>query len=286
MTEAVTEVIEDQEVQRLINSEHHHVTRTVPIEKLFTDTSVQRYLDQRKVAKMVREFDLDAFGTPTVSYRADGTYHVVDGQHRIAAMRAVGLGDVEIEVRVFENLTLPQEARMFRLLNNTTQPAYVDKFRIRVQEGDPDAAHLMNVITKWGWKLAGGSGQERLFAAVAAMERVYQANKALPRPLDPDPAERALATLTSAWQHQSTASDGRLVEGLGLVYLRYGDDVIVEDLVRKLNSYKGGPSSFLAHARGLKELLGVSVPKAVADVTVELYNKGRRTKALAPWRSV
>lgn len=275
-----------KELARLVSSKHSSNLELVPIEKLYTDTQVQRFLDQRKVEKMVGDFDLDAFGTPVVSLRADGTYHVIDGQHRIAAMKAVGLNDVEISVQVFSGLTLPEEAKMFRLLNNTTQVAYVDKFRIRVQEGDKDAIHILAVIEKWGWKLVGGGQSDRHFNAVAAMERVYLANKARPEPMKPDPAERALATLTSAWQHQSAASDGRLLEGIGLVYLRFGDEVNADDLIRKLQAFQGGPASFLAHARGLKEILGITVPKAVADVTVELYNKGRRTKALPPWRSV
>jgi hypothetical protein len=153
---------------------------------------------------------------------------------------------------------------------------YIDLFRVRLVEGDPTALAINDLLDRHGWKPAASTGTGN-FGAVQTVERIYLS--------EPAAAERAIATLTRAWGHDPNGADGRVFEGLGLLFLRYGDAVDVEALVEKLSKYPGGPGRLLGAARGLREMVGSTVSRSVAEIVVGLYNQRRRTKALAPWRA-
>lgn len=246
------------------------------VSTLIVDPRVQRPLDKRRVTKIAQALNFDALGVITVSRRDNSDHAIIDGQHRVEALREAGHGSSSVTCRVFKGLTLPEEAGMFRLLNNTAKPQYIDQFRVRVIEGDENAATLARMITRHGWQIAMQTGGGT-FAAVAALERIYN--------LDDIAAEKAIVTVTRAWGHDQNASDGRIVEGIGLVHVRYRDAVETDDLIDRLSKFPGGPGALLGRARGLRDLIGSTVPRAVAEITVELYNARRRTKALPPWRA-
>jgi hypothetical protein len=249
--------------------------RPLKVTDLIVDSDVQRDLDQRRVAKIADDLNLEALGVITVSHRENGSYHIVDGQHRVAALKQAGGDGDKVMCRVFDGLTVQEEAELFRLLNNTAKPLAVDLFRVRVVEGDPAAVDLAHILNDHGWRI-GSSTSTTIFAAVVALERVYR--------LEPAAAEKSVASLTRAWGHDPAAVDGRLVEGLGLVYVRYGTTVEVAEMVDRL-AKSGTPSRLIGKARDLRDLIGGTVTKALAEIVVELYNARRKTKALPPWRS-
>lgn len=250
--------------------------KPVPLHKLMVDPQVQRSLDRRRAAKIGVEFNPDAVGIVTVSQRANGDYFIIDGQHRVEGMRIAGLSDDKAECEVFTGLTLADEAAMFRLRNNTAHPQYIDKFRVRVIEGDPVAVAIDDMVHRHGWKIQMGNSVGDL-AAVQALERIYR--------LEATAAERALSTLTRAWGLDSSSVDGRLLDGMGLVFIRYGDAIEVDDLIARLARFSGGAGALIGKARGLRDLVGSTIGRAVAEIVVELYNQRRRTKALPPWRT-
>jgi hypothetical protein len=251
--------------------------RPLAVSALIVDPEVQRALDMRRVENIAENLNMDALGTITVSHRKNGSYHVIDGQHRVAAVRlAGGVLPAAVLCRVFDHLSLAEEAALFRLLNNTAKPQAVDLFRIRVVEGEPVATAIAAIIEGHGLSVSTNATGGHI-CAVAAMERIYRR--------DPDALDRALATCVRAWGLEPPANDGRLVEGLGLLYARYGSAVEVADLVPRLAKFGGGPGALLGKAAGLRDLIGCTAPNAVAEVIVESYNRGKKTRALQPWRS-
>lgn len=248
--------------------------RLLRVDQLMVDASVQRSLDQRRVAKMAAEYDGEAVGVLTVSRRSNGSYHIVDGQHRHAAARAAEGDRAELACRVFSDLTPQDEARLFRWLNNTAKPQAIDHFRIRVVEGDKVAMEIERMITGLGWEINLSSGTHS-FAAVAAAERLYKT--------DAPAVELALATITKAWGYDE--ADGRVFEGLGLIYARHGSAVDLPAFSERLAVYPGGQLAFLGKARGLSDLIRTTIAKAVAEVGIEAYNARRKARALPAWRS-
>lgn len=250
----------------------------IAVADLTVDPRIQRPLDARRVNKIAEELNFDALGVPTVSRRSNGDHVVIDGQHRLAALRQAGHASEKITCRVFKGLELPAEAAMFRLLNNTAKPQYIDTFRVRVIERDPDAVAISRMAERHGWTVNGFAGRPGSLMAIQAFERIYQ--------LDDVAAEQTLMTVTRAWGVEDPgAADGRILEGIGLVLARYGAAVEVDDLIERLARFPGGPGALLGRARGLRDLIGSTVTRAVAEIVVETYNRRRKTKALPPWRS-
>lgn len=261
---------------------HKPDMRQLPISQLMVDLSVQRPLDERRANSIAGDLNLDAIGTPCISDRGRGRYAIIDGQHRIAALRISGWTNEEILCEVFTGLSLADEAAMFRLRNNTAKPQYLDKFRVKLVEGDASALAVMDILRKYKWLLPGQEGDaEGRFMAVYSLERIYNVDKA---GQNKNVAEKTVAVLTKAWGHTDATVDGRLVDGLGRFLLRYGDAVDIENLAEKLTK-SGTATSLLGKARTLRSLLNVTMSDAIAEILVEIYNKRKGPNALPPWRS-
>ena len=246
----------------------------LPADKLMVDPAIQRSLDPRRAAKIAAEYDPEALGTLTVSLRDNGNFHIVNGQHRWTAARMAVGESAELPCQVYTGLSPEDEARLFRLHNATTKPQAIDLFRVRVIEGDKAATEIDQIIRGAGWDIALNSGPHT-FSAVAAADRLYK--------LDPAAVEKSIVTITKAWGHDE--ADGRVFEGLGLLYRRYGDAVNLSALVDRLSAFSGGQRNLLGTARGAAVLLKVTVPRAVAGVAVQEYNARRKSRALPSWHS-
>lgn len=245
--------------------------RSLALKSLATDPDVQRSLDTRRVDKIAEDFDPNALGVITVSHRGGGTYFVVDGQHRAAAARIVKGDDWKISCRVFDGLSLEEEAGMFRLLNNTARVGALDLFRVRVIEGEKVAVYVDEMLTRHGLRVGPGA-----FMAVTAAERIYNR--------DPMALERTLGVTVRAWGREGAAVDGRIIEGVGLVFARYGDAIDADSLGERL-ARNSDAASLIGRAHTFREMIKKSVVQCIAEIVVEIYNKQRSTRALPSWRS-
>lgn len=259
---------------------HKPEVAAVPLNLLVIDPQVQRPLDKRKADKIAADLNLDAIGLICVSHRSNGSYSIIDGQHRVDALRTVGFVHDPVECEIYRGLSLADEAAMFRLRNNRVAVQRVDLFRVRVIEGDKTATAISDMLTRLGWtvRIAKTSGS---FAAVFALEKAWM--------LDPDgnppAAERAIATVTAAWGHDPSGVDQSIVGGLGALYARYGTEIDSGDVIERLARFAGGPNALIGKARGLRDLIGGKLTSCVAEIVVEEYNRRRKTRALRPWRA-
>lgn len=240
------------------------------------DQRVQRDLDHGRVDKIAKNFNWSAFGVPTLSRRDNGVMVILDGMHRIEGAKAAGYIDATPQMKVHSGLTLPQEAELFLLLNDTRKPMPVALFKIGVTSGDEDLIAMNDLIERAGLEVANAG--RKAFRAVTAMRRIYGS--------EPVAAERALDACVTAWGVSSDSVQGAIFEGVGLFFLRYGDAANLDEMCERLAKYPGGANALLGAARGLGKIRSVSIPNAVGDICVELYNKGRRTRMLPPWTSV
>ena len=251
---------------------HHIVERKVG--DLWVDPNVQRAVKKPRVDKMAAEFNPDALGVLTTSWRTADRIHVIDGQHRYRAAEAAGYTGV-IMTNQYQGLTVPQEAALFRQLNATEKVGAVDQFLVACIEKDPDALALAKVFLDNGWSLANTASTGRL-SAIRSIQRVYTA--------DPTAAAATIATVTAAWGHVPAAVQGPMLEGLGKLLARYGDLVDLTDLSKRLAAYPGGPEALVGYARGYRSARVGNLAGQVAWVIVGIYNQRRRNTALAPWQ--
>lgn len=241
---------------------------------LSIDPTVQRGMKKGRVDKIAGDFHPEALGVLTTSHRPDGLIHVIDGQHRYRAAETVGYQGV-IKTNEYHGLTVPEEAALFRRLNTTEKVPPVDQFLVACVEGKPDAVAIAGYLADNGWSVGPTAAKGKL-SAIRSLERVYI--------LSPDAAAATLAVLTSAYGHIPSAVQGSLIEGLGRMLAKYGQDVDLTDLAKRLAKSPGGPDALLGYARGQKLSRSGNLSVQVARTIVGIYNDRRRTTKLPEWQ--
>ena len=259
-----------------------YLTR-IKVKDFEVDADVQRLaVNRRKVNKMVEEWNPDGLGVLLASKRDNGTLILLDGMHRRLAAQLAEGDDFELYVQVFEGLSKPEEAALFRVRNTTSKPSYVDSFHVRLAEGDQVAHRIKEMIEKYGWKLninLGGIGA--YFNAIAALERIYL----LDSESEVTSAERTLFVLHKAWGTTNGATAGALVEGIGMFLARHRGKIDAENLAERLAALPGGPLGLVGSARTLRDAMRTRITSAVAEIITEIYNKHRKTTHVPTWRS-
>lgn len=244
-----------------------------------------RPVDTGWVDRKVREgFEPDRIGVPIVSRRSDGTCVWLDGQHRGELIRRAGWSDQKIQCRVFTGLTLAQEANLFLGHNDNRQVKTVYKFLARVTAGNPDAVGITAIATSTGWTISDTSGGKNI-TAVRSLERIFHGDQGRDATMPPGRAlQFTLRVVAEAWGYRPEAVNGDVLVGVGAVFNRFGNDIELPALVKKLAEYPGGPSGLLGKARGARDFQGGTVAHCVSDAVVRAYNTRRRNGALPDWR--
>ena len=97
----------------------------IPIAEMKVDSSYQRLADEKRAKKIADNWDDMKANLIHVSHRADG-YYVIDGNHtRLAYMK---IGGKQLPCRVYEGLSVKEEARLFYELNNSQKSPLTTKY--------------------------------------------------------------------------------------------------------------------------------------------------------------
>ncbi len=264
-----------------------YTEKELAVGELELDRRVQRSgLDRNKVEKMMREWNPAAIGLITVSHRTTGakgdpgTFIVVDGQHRWEVVRRLTDNAGTIPCRIFEGLTLQQEAQMFLDLNQTNQVRLIDKFKVRLTREDPAALEISGILNAYGWTVSPVPANGNI-NAVGVLERIYRLS--VTEEHEPNLVHSTILVITRAWGNNRYGAQAVIFEGVARLIAEYRDRIDLDILINKMKDIQGGPATFHAEATQLAALRHGRVSMAVAEKLVELYNKGRRVKTLAPW---
>lgn len=248
------------------------IIEQLAINTLTIDRRVQRELNPSWVAKIARELDLEQIGIITVSRRSDDSVIILDGQHRVEALRYVGMTEYQIDCRVLTSLTLEEEARTFRILNNFNKPNKIDHFLVRVVEGREDAIDINKILMRFGWRVSRGKSAGS-FSAISTLETLYREDR--------EATWSTIQTITEAWGNSLESANGQIVSGLGAIYHRYGDEVDLNRMVRRLATID--PKELLTRASALAKARGRQKSFAVSELSVAEYNKHRGGPKLPDW---
>lgn len=260
----------DALLERLYAIEEHEAN------SLYMDERIQRAVRPAHLTRIRRRLDLDALGVVIVSRRNDGRLAVLDGQHRVRALIDEGLGDYKVTCKVFEGLSLPEEAGLFRRLNTTSKTSALEDLEKAVLEGEPEAVAIGKLLKRNGYRLTRAPGAGTIACAVA-LRKVYGTKGNGPAALG-----FALHVATQAWGAHSDSVDGSIVQGLGGFYSAFGEEIDRKALINKLAKHKGGAPGFLGQSKALADLEHLTVHRAVSRRAHGLYNKGRRESNQLP----
>jgi hypothetical protein len=251
---------------------------TVAAQTLRIHPHAQRDLLPHKLKELMNTFDLDAIGVlHGVEYEINGEFAIwiIDGQHRWKVLMDQGLGEWLVEVKI--HIDVKDDARaseLFLKLNNRAPIHPYDKFENARRAGHTDAVGIHQIAIDRKLKIDRTSRDGNV-CCVSVLNSVYNFD-------DGEALGATLDTVLAAWGHTAAAVEGKLIEGLGLVYRTFNGNVDRPALVKKLAKYPGGPSALIGDARGLREYKHISIPRCVAERVIEVYNTGRRIGRLDP----
>jgi len=258
---------------------HHRAYRVqeVPLGKTTTSPKLQRELKQHRVNELLANFDLDDFGIPVVSWR-EGRYFIIDGQHRIEALKqwlGVGWEIQKVECRVYQGLSEAEEADMFDRLNNVLIVAAYDKFRIRVEAGRETETAIAKVLKQENLVISRDEVPGAV-SAVGTLVRVYERS-------DADVLAKTLRIIRDAFGDAGFRSG--VIDGLGHLCQRYNGALDEKAAVERLSLTRGGVNGLLNKATVLHKQTGNSRAQCVAAAAVDIINAHRvsGTKRLPSW---
>jgi ParB-like nuclease domain len=246
--------------------------RWVPLAQMRVNPLAQRDLNQARVSKLAAAFDPELMDAPTVSHRG-GWYYLIDGQHRIAALKQwmPSWENQHVQCWTYEGLTEAEEAERFLTLNDTLPVRAFAKFKVSVQAGRDAEADVDRIVRALGLRITRGSGG---ISAVATLRRVYTRG-------GPAVLSRALRIIRDAYGEAGL--DGPVIDGIGLVCQRYHGDLSEQRAVERLSSAHGGVSGLISRAGQLRQSTGSPAAQCVAAAAVEVINRGCGGRKLPGW---
>ena len=232
----------------------------------------QRDLNQNRVDHIVATFDLEQIGTPTVNLR-DHVFWIIDGQHRIEALRQIGWDDQQIQCWTYEGLSEEEEAEKFLKLNDYLAVNALAKFRVSVQAGRETECDIDRIVRALGLvvsadKVPGAIG------AVGTLRRVYERAGA-------GVLRQTLVTVRDAYGDPGL--EAAVIDGIGLFVHRYGSDIDYAQVISRLKGANGGSHGLLGKAENIRRSTGNQKNHCVAAAVVEIVNAGRGGKKLPSW---
>lgn len=245
----------------------------VPIAMTRVSPLAQREVNTARVNHIAADFDLEQIGTPTVNLR-NGQFYVIDGQHRIEALKVIGWGDQQIQCWTYEGLSEVEEAEKFLKLNDTLPVDALAKFRVGVQANRPVECDIDRVVRALELKVSRDQIEGGI-SAVATLRRVYERS-------GPAVLSRALRIVRNAYGTPGLSS--AVIDGVGFLCQRYNGELAEDVAVMKLGNIHGGVNGLLGRAEVLRQKTGNVRGQCVAAACVDIINSGLRgSRKLPSW---
>lgn len=245
----------------------------LPISVMHVDHHYQRPADPRWVTTIARNFDPDLLDVFKVNLRSDGTYWLINGQHRLRALRAKEMHDAVVCCDLYTGLTVAEEAKLFTETQALTKRISVrDRWRARKAEQDPVTLAIDAVLDEYGLadaqSLAYGTIQSIFLADPALLRWTLAAAFATFRHLD-----RVLDR--DEWNKSHGAA---ILSGFAQFKALYGEDdgFDADRLITTVRESTPKPSDLILRARARAK--GWSSARAMTLVLVDSYNRSRGSR--------
>lgn len=252
----------------------HQPVELIPTALIQTGT-YQREVAPHRAARIAAEFNQAKLGVLVVNRRADGTYTILDGQHRLAAIRILGIPDARCIV--MDGLSEAEEADYFRFQNeNVRSLTYYDLYNAGVCAGDLHYTTMRDILAKHGYRVR-KSGRPNGIAAVEALTKIVQLYGF-------EALENLLALTRATWPNDVTAVRRELLAGLAEFASRFHSECSPAQFAARMGNKH--PSQMLYELQMRTQ--GRATPNSafnplhrftMCSVLVDEYNKGLSSKS-------
>lgn len=249
----------------------------VPLGKMRTPPELvtQRRFRKAHGDRIAAQLDLNKIGLPVLNHR-DGIFWVLDGQHRVYALKQYGFRDTDtLTCEVYEGLTDAEMADMFLGRDDRKPIAPYDKFHVACTAGRDRECAIRRVVEANGQKIS--RDPDDGISAIGALGAVYDHSGEVV-------LGQVIRTINLGFGGDARAFDRSVIEGLGLTYNRYNGRTNERQLGARLGELKQGARELIRRAEAIRIRTGNQMKQCVASVVVDVYNKGLppRDKARLP----
>lgn len=245
---------------------------TVSMDIIQVDPLVQRMFDPNLANKIESAWDPMFAGTLVLSKRKDGSFFVIDGQHRLVVARRREQAGFEMDCEVHEDLSLADEAEMFLRHNKFRKSARpYDNFKVALTAGYPDEVRVDAEVRARGLEVSDSPSANKV-GAVQALIRIAQSDV-----YQGGLVEDTLAVCEAAWGRDPRTWDGMVIQAVARVINKNRDTIDLTRLSRVLA--KSTVDMWKAQAVATAKGGGGSVSRsnALAEIVVPNYNTRLRT---------
>lgn len=244
--------------------------------RLTSGLPYQRPVNPKEVDRLIREWDDRLFDPIIVSFR-DGKFNVVDGQHRIAALRKMNDGNgVMVKCKVYSGLTYEQEAELYYKLDKAKKRLSLSQSTNALAESGADAevteVKRLVEICGFAWALGKSHGKTGEIVSTRALMNAY-------RQLNGPAFSRMLSLMWSAWQGDPRSLTAAVISGMTLFVKTYGTELDDKAFIKRLSTVD--PDEI--NRRGRADFSTNNAALRFARVILEKYNGQRGGKKL-PYR--
>ena len=245
---------------------HQYEYKAVNPNMILVDPLYQRELNQKKVDKIICEWNYDLVNEPKISLRSDGTMYVFNGQHTTAAHKIHEGKDTPIICKVYRGLSWEEEKDLFIKQNGiSSDPTTFEKLRARFNAGDKDVRGMVECAAKAGVQVTFKTRGDA-FARCVAVSALFSMYKALQQ----DTFITALQLITSAWQGQKESYTEGFIKGMTNVFKKYNGQFVMKEMRKALE--RNSPAYYIREAKDMSGSLAVRYEK----LFIREYNRNRK----------
>lgn len=236
--------------------------------------SAQREKSQPFINQIEANFDKRMFGIISVTGPVDktGRRHVINGQHRVSALKQMGLDGEMIPCHVSADVEdKTKAAQLFLGLNRTTTVSSVETFLKGVTAGEEIPVTVNMILRNAGWTPSRqlGEGHARAVAAYMNTTRRYGAAH----------FKLTVDALTAVWDHHPEALSSSVFTGAAKVLAVPGIDIA--RFCRVVGTSFSEPHRLRGAGMAVREVARRgSVSDGCAAAIVSAYNVGLRTNKI------
>jgi hypothetical protein len=236
--------------------------RHIAIANMEPESGYQRATNPAQVDTIVNTFTEAKLGTLTVSER-DGKFHVMDGAHRLKALRMLGYTHAYCVVNT--GMTYEQEAEYFRNQDeNKRRIKPMEFFKAGLVSGNEQCTSIYGIVKANGFNIGSGSKDFHKIAAIQALFAIvddygYQV------------LDETLCLLAATWSGSRKASQSETLLGVAEFVSRYGMADFAERMQEK---YSAVFYDYTEAARVRGTVSSTTIRKKFCRAIVEHYNKG------------
>lgn len=241
--------------------------RWIKASDLRVDDAYQNPVNPRKVNTIALQYDPILFKPLDVSRRSDGTYWVIDGRHRLEAIRSRGETSKKLECRVYEGMSIKDEASLYLKLDRAqTKKPSAYRFRSRLAANDPFAVSVSSVVKAAGYSLnlSRQAASPQSITCISAIESVLAMGGT-------DHLYSVLRLIKDIWGGRDHSTGEPIIKAVHAVLLLHGGEISRKTIISRLS--KRSPLDVLAESRNMSGFSKNNSFYSVYLVMVLFYNQ-------------